>query len=223
MSGLMPANPAARLRELLTGDDVYGTTLLVWCEDTFGQEHPDWKDWHPLTLQLEIKERLGVQLPSANFSRLMAAICVLTTDYFFKSLPRFIQLANILAGDDIAPGVYDPADAVECAWAVTEALLLSPPDEDDHNPFADDIRRYIGAVLRDEGFTSAPDVLGIALDGPPAGQSDQPQCQEVKELIRDGLRELKEQIVSLPLQHGTTTELESKLGISGDTKSEVKT
>ena len=58
--------------------------------------------------------------------------------------------ANVLAGSEFDPETFDPADSAECAWAVTEALLLSPPDERDTQPvFSDEIRKYIQEMQED--------------------------------------------------------------------------
>jgi hypothetical protein len=59
--------------------------------------------------------------------------------------------------------MWDPADAEEVAWGVTEALLLYPPEDDDPEPFTDEIRSYIGAMLDREGLINPPDILRIAL------------------------------------------------------------
>jgi hypothetical protein len=42
---------------------------------------------------------------------------------------------------------------------MTEALLIQPPDDDDENPFSEDIVAYIGQVLNQEGIISPPDIL----------------------------------------------------------------
>ena len=44
---------------------------------------------------------------------------------------------------------------------ITESLLLEPHDNPE--PFCDEIRYYIGHMLKEEGFTSPPDVLRIAM------------------------------------------------------------
>jgi hypothetical protein len=124
--------------------------------------------------------------------------------------------------------VFDPADSVECAWAVTEALLLVPPDAEDPEPFSDEVRHYIGAVLREEGYVTAPDVLRIALDGDFADHvrfnfADDPEmfqgiydvqaskAAEVTDTVRENLTELLEQIQSLPLVHGDARGLVARL------------
>ena len=38
-----------------------------------------------------------------------------------------------------------------------------PPEDNDEEPFSDEIRAYIGAVLDQEGLINPPDILRIAL------------------------------------------------------------
>jgi hypothetical protein len=111
----------------------------------------------------QVRDDFDVALPRANLDRLQAAIAVVTTDRFFQSVDRFIEVANVLAGSAARPGVFDPADAVECAWAVAESFLLHPPDADEPEPFSDDVRAYVGQVLRSEGFLKPPAILRFAL------------------------------------------------------------
>jgi hypothetical protein len=229
-----PRPPLAAAADILVSPDAYATTLLVLCLDAFGHI-PDPEDpkraafwsWHPATVRQELKERFGVEVPWHNLDRIMAAVAVVTTDAFFKDEDRFVKLANILAGDGFDPSAFEPADAAECAWAVTEALLLSPPD-DDPEPFSDGVRRYIGFVLREEGYVVPPDVLRIALDADWSDQvnydwSDDPvmfgavydtqtaKKDEVEAVVREGLREMLEQIASLPLENGSAREIEERL------------
>lgn len=210
------------IHDLLTGEGSYATALLTWLLDHYG---PDVLTWHPETISLELQDDFKIRPPSFILDRIMAGICVLTTDSFYKNLPKFIQLCNVLSGDDFNPRVFDIADAGECAWGITEALLLDPPDEDDPEPFCDDIRYYLGAVLRNEGFISPPDILAIALDANWSDKikfefGDDPDMQgaiydvqkgradEIVEMIKEGLLGLRRQIFSLPLRNGKTDVLQ---------------
>lgn len=213
------------VRTLLESPDVHATTLLVWALDTYGQEC---LQWHPTTLKMEIEADYKIRLPKGNLDKLLAAIAILTTDMFFKDVARFVQLANVLAGDDFEPDEFEPADAVECAVAVTEALLLVPPDDEDPEPFSRDVRLYIGHVLRDEGFVRPPDILRIALDGDRKLQvdgdyADDPELlaeinrvqadktAEVEGAVRQMLTELLDQLQGLPLTQGSTSDLTKKI------------
>jgi hypothetical protein len=228
-------------KKMLQGSGTYATTIFVWCCDVFAREahHYDkgaeednsalaWLKWHPTVIMESVEEKVGCKLPKANFDKLMAAVSIVTDDAFFKDAAKFIQLANVLAGDDFQPDEFNPADVAECAWAVTEALLLRPPDEEDPEVFSDEVRRYIGFVLKEEGYVKAPDVLRIALEadfspevneafaGDPEMfqgiyQNQTAKTAEVEDIVRQGLTNLMGQLKALPLQEGSTAELEKRL------------
>lgn len=219
-------NQVERTRTVLTNPDVHGTTLLAWFLDQFGGKA---MEWHPLAIRAEVNHALGAVLPDLNFDRLMAAIAVMTTDLFFQDARRFTMLANILCGGPLIQDVFEPPDAVECAWAVTESLLLSPPEEHEaDNYFSPEVRAFIGGVLREEGFVSPPDVLRIASDADfkdrvtyefsddPAMfqavfQGQQSKAAEVDTAVKDGLRSLLAQLKALPFQGKTILDLEQKV------------
>jgi hypothetical protein len=128
--------------------------------DKFGTEG---LTWDPTTITLEIEDEFNVDLPQLSLDKLIVGIQILTTDRFYKSLPDFISFCNVLSGDTYRPDMWDPADAEEVAWGVTESLLIYPPEDDDDEPFTDEIRAYIGATLDREGLINPPDILRIAL------------------------------------------------------------
>lgn len=140
--------------------ETFASVLLTLFLDKFGVEA---LDWDPATITLEIEDEFDVELPQLALDKLLVAIQILTTDKFFKSLPDFVTFCNVLGGDTYRPDMWDPADAEEVAWGITEALLISPPEDDDKEPFTDEVRGYIGAVLDSEGIINAPDILRIAL------------------------------------------------------------
>lgn len=215
MSGNVGSLRRERLRTAWTDKRSYATTLLTLFIDTYGSEA---LTWDSRTIQMEIEDDFNVQLPRPALDRLMAGIALLTTDDFFKSLPDFINLCNILSGDVYDPANWNPADAGEIAWGVTEALLIYPPDEDE--PFTDEIRAYIGVMLDAEGIITPPDILRLALRGDIAAQvnadfSDDPEMfaaiyeveaektSAINALVRDSLADLAGQLEALPLQTGS--------------------
>lgn len=223
--------PSEPVKTLVTGPDAFATVLLCIAVDAFGPEclhdpaDPTRGPWHPATFRAMLAQHVGAPVPDLTLDKLMAAVVVVTTDLFFADVHRFISLANVLAGSEFSPEQFDKADAAECAWAITEALILSPPDPDEKEPFCDDVRRYVGAVLKDEGFVSPPDVLRIAIDGDDADRvrytfADDPaafaairrgqaaKAAEIETVIRDALTALATQLHSLALQNGSTAELE---------------
>lgn len=211
------------LRNHLVNEDTFGTTLLVIVIDRYGTEA---LSWAPQTIRLEIEEDFGIRLPDAVFNRLMAAISVVTSDDFYKRLPIFVYLCNSLAGADTDPDEFDPADSKECAWGMTEAMLLSPPDQDDPEPYTDEIRYYLGHILDKEGIREPPDLLRMAIQDTPDGQADYSgldatdpvmfaagfeqaadKSAEIKTMLEETLADLFQQLSVLPVKNGNTQDL----------------
>lgn len=226
MPTILP-NRKARLGGLLRSEDTYATVLVTILLDMYGT---DALQWSPDTIVMEFKDDFAVELPKANVDRLMAAVGILTTDDFYKRLPVFVQYCNILSGDEFSPHTFNPADPAECAWGIVEAMLLSPPDEDE--PFTEEIRAYIGKALDDAGVKNAPDVLGIALrdsweadfsgmslqDPAMFGaefQGAQEREQEIVATVKQNMQELIQQLSQLPLQNGRTQDLMERLQQGG--------
>lgn len=216
--------PRAYTREVLSDPNTFATTMVVALMDFYGAE---FFSWAPETIRLETEADFSFKWPDANFDRLMAGIALVTTDRFYKSLPDFIDLCNILSGASATPGVFDPADAAECAWGITEALLLGPPDDDE--PFTEEIRAYIGKVVEMEGIITPPDILRIGIVSADkkftvqTGFSDDPEMfnaiwdteasktEEINQLIKDRLTLLVHQLAALQLRNGSTEEIAKKM------------
>jgi hypothetical protein len=224
-------------RDVWTNNDSFALTLYSLFYDEYvlpyvqrqeKQEEPDEvnpMEWDPETIALEIEDDHNIELPRLVHDRLMTAIALQKTDAFYSSLPDFIAFCNVLAGTPYG-GSFDPADALEVAWGLTEALLIYPPDSDD--PFNDEIRSYIGQALDREGIMQAPDILQIALRDvdPPDIQaefSDDPtmfnaiydmeasKTDDINRAIRENLRELVGQLQALPIKHGDATKANTLL------------
>lgn len=211
-------------QDILLDEDTYATTLLVLFLDRYTNEA---LEWHPETIRMQIEADIGIELPKHSLDKLMAAIVVVTTNYFYRNLIRFIELANILAGDDFDPTVFDPADSAEMAWAVTEVLLLSPPEKNEW--FDEEIRDYVSEMLMAEGFIKLPKVLKtVASEGfeekvDLGGFEDDPemfqaiyQGQEAKSteidaLVQENMNELIAQLEALPLRNGQTDNMVRRL------------
>jgi hypothetical protein len=216
------------LQEAWTSRETFAAVLLTLFLDRFGTEA---LDWDPATITLEIEEEFDVDLSRLALDKLMVAIHLLTTDRFFKSLPDFIAFCGVLNGDFYQPTTFDPADAEDVAWGVTEAMLIAPPDETDPEPFTNEIRAYIGSVLDSEGLINAPDILRIALRKARVSPSiedfsDDPamfnavydveagKTAEINQTIKTKTQILSAQLAALQLTNGTTQQVAKLLGDS---------
>jgi hypothetical protein len=217
--------PKNLLQEAWTSKETFASVLLTMFIDKFGTEA---LQWDPATIAMEIEEEFHIELSQQSMDKLMTAIQLLTTDKFFKSLPDFINFCNILDGDTYNPEMWDPADAEEVAWGITEALLISPPDDEDEEPFSNEIRSYIGSVLDSEGIINPPDILRIALRAarvsPSVGDfSDDPEMFNAIYDVEEGKKEdinqtivmktklLAAQLAALNLENGKTQQVAEML------------
>lgn len=210
------------LKKILASDRAYATTLLTILIDHFGDEA---LKWHPTTRRMELEQTFGVDLPVINGDKLNAGIMLLTSDGFFKRESVFVQICNVLSGTPFAYADFDRADVDECAWGITEAMLLAAPEEEE--PFSDEIRGYIGKVLKDEGIKTPPDVLrlgtwdeqqdysGMSIEDPVmfSGefQMQADESKEIERILQLRLKELLAQLESLPLEDGNNKDLASRL------------
>lgn len=221
---MLTRSPQGVLAAAVANPDSFATTLLIVFLDEYGTEG---FGWEAQTIRQQLAHDLGCQVPEENLDKLMAAIAVLTTDSFFQSLPSFIALSAAIAGDAPSQGNLVLVDAQEAAWSMTEVLLWMYPLQE-KEPFCDEIRRYLGEILKAEGFLTAPDVLAIAVDdqftmGDPGPDLSDPglglalmdarreKNADVTDMIRSNLQELKEQLEVLPLKNGNAKQAVAKV------------
>lgn len=223
----MPGTAQSPNYKLVANDPhAFATTLVTCLVDAYGTEA---LEWSPQTLRTELAEDWGATWPGSNFDRLMAGIALVTSNSFYKSLPDFIELCLVLSGAPFTPTQWVPADADDCAWGVTEALLLAPPESHDDEPFTPDIRHYVGEVLRTEGIVNPPDILRIALSDVDAAarvhenfsddavmsegiwQYDAAKTEDINQLTKERLELLVEQLANLHLRNGDTGQVASKM------------
>ncbi len=220
--------PSAKpsIRDAIINPDSFATTLVICMIDTYGTE---FLSWSPQTIRMESEDDFGVEWPQANFDRLMAGMALLTTDSFYNSLPDFIDICNILSGAPATPGVFDPADAAECAWGIAEAILLCPPEEEEGDIFSDEIRAYIGKITEMEGMILPPDILRLGLrdtdhqvkvnntysDDPEMFQAiwdmEASKTEDINSLMKERLALLISQLSNLHLANGSTENVAKKM------------
>lgn len=210
--------PRAVHRALLLSEETYASVLLLLVLDSYG---PEALEWHPETIRRQVEEDFSLRLPKATLDKIMAAVTILTTNYFFKSVSRFIELCNILSGDDFQPDEFDPADATEILWGVTEAVLIYPVNDDpEDTEFSPEVRAYIGETLKAEGIASPPDVLRLGTRADATAHinmnfSDDPEMfqavwevqrskrDDLVTLVKTNLQALAEQLQLLRLNNGS--------------------
>lgn len=230
--GLQPLslNPRAAARAVLLDEGSYATTLIALVIDRYGDEclnNEDGEPWHPGMFRTQIEKDYALVLPKVSLDKIMAAVSILTTNYFFRDVNKFVAIANILSGDDFQPDEFEIADALECGWAIFEAVLLSPPEEGEV-PFSEEIQGYISQVLLNEGFVSPPPILRVGVapdfsdhvrfnfgDDPEMFSAiyevQQGKSEEITSIVRDNAVELLHQLEILPLREGNTADISKKM------------
>jgi hypothetical protein len=214
------------LKRVLLSPDSTVTLLTAVYADEFGFEA---LNWHPAAAILEAEQAAGAPLNQRQADRLLCGLSLLTSDAFYVSLPDFVFLANVLGGHPPPPGVFDVADAEECALAIAEAALLSPP-EDAAAPFAPEIVDYVAYVLRQEGLLHPPAVLdrvtgGIGqlgqslhdwADDPvmysAAASSQKERADAISTAAVGRVRDVVRQLEAFPFRSGDAAGLSSRLG-----------
>ena len=196
------------LAQLITSDDVFASTLLVIACDQFGADFINGEEgpWTPEMLRLEIKDHFGVNIPDDNLGKLMAAVGVLTTDNFFRSLPSFLFTIHGLLGDGTSWSYAEPIDLEDLAWAMMESLLLFPPRKGDL--FDTQIVAYCKTLVKREGILSPPAVLVFAKEEEAYGditpydegvmmeQAD--RTNAINEYIEEQMEQLLAQLAGIP-------------------------
>lgn len=225
MQAWSTVNRYRQLGQVIANRGSFATTLTVCMIELYGTEY---FDWHPETIRRELWDDLQITIPEVNLDKIMAIVTVMTTDSFYQNLPRFIYLCNVLSDYDFDPSVFDPATADEIAWAITEILLLDPPEDPD-NAFCDEIRYYIGEAVTSEGLVNPPDVLRLAMFSedrqldPVAEFADDPTMygafwqrqqslsEDIRQMLMARMTALLDQLERLPLVDGNTKDLVQRM------------
>ena len=225
-STLSRVAPKTVMRAMLLSEDTYATPLMLMYVDLYGTEA---LSWAPETIRRELEEDFQLKLPKYTLDKIMAGIAVVTTNYFYKDVTKFVEICNILAGDDFQPDEFEPADTGEILLGITEALLLWPPDEDaEDTEFSPEIREYIRQVMRNDGIYKPFDVLQLAFEDDVASKidadyADDPEMyaaiyamqeskqNELKVMLHENLAALTRQVELLPLKSGNTEQVVEQL------------
>lgn len=213
--------------KLWAGNDLFAFSALTLFLDMYGNEQDDDKTiqclkWTPETIEMELHDDCG-PVSAAAFERLMTAISILTTNSFFVSATDFARDCVTLSGHVNGPEGTIMPDSEDIAWGITEAILISPLEKNDDNPFNEEIVGFIHEVLNAEGILSPPDVLRIAMKGTSVRdrvnyefsddpelfaaihQTEQAKTDFINQTLRARMKSLLQQFQELPLENGNTS------------------
>lgn len=215
-----------KLKKVWLDREMFSLPLLTMFLDMYGVEG---LSWTPETIQMEIEQDIGSELPDEVYDRLMTGINILTDNSFFNSVYDFARMCVILSGHHIPANMMILPDSDDCAWGITEAILISPPEDDNQEPFSKEIIAFLGYVLDREGIITPPDVLRIAVRDSDLSEhvnynySDDPELfsgiqkfeldktNSINKMIKSNMRKLLTQLKMLPVRNGKTEQLATKL------------
>jgi hypothetical protein len=159
----------AAATQYFNGDvPTFATVLVSALLKMYGAEA---LNWDGATIQLEIKDDLDVEMPRRVYDQMMGLITAMTTDSVYKDARVFDSIVSALNRQGIVPDNIPPT-VEDVAWTVAE-LGMSDPEPVSRTPgkiWGSKIQAYVRAVLDDEGFTIAPDILSFAHTRTPAAQ-----------------------------------------------------
>lgn len=200
------------IQSVLMNEETPTTVLLVLIVDRYGLEA---LEWDPMALANQLVEDFDVSPPQITFDKLNAGVALLTTDRFYNDWEVFNSIANALNDDTVDFEILDMVTPEEAAWAITEASLLEDPDT--RPAFGEELRRFLGVMLKENGLIRPPDVLKLAdipmdPEEPDTSLSDDPvmfggwenkqaaDAEDVVNYIKDRMRALIESLDALPVK-----------------------
>lgn len=187
--------------------------------------------WNIQTIRGEIERDLKISFPNVNLHRLMAAIAITISDDFFERASVFQPLALALAGEhEHDYSTIDLPSPFELAWAVSEGVLLAQAENrgEEEHPFSEEVCAYIGEVLKEEGFIKPPRSLELAADADLSAtvsenfeespdlynavwSAHRDKADDVDAFVSEGMLELANQLVVLPLKDGDVRPLVDRI------------
>jgi len=164
----MPLNlgQKQKLRNVLTNEDAFATSLLAICLDEYGTEI---FDYEPESLWMALSETFNIKVPRINKDKLQAMLVAYTTDLPFISVEMFTNICNVLSGSEANFYKWDALTPEEIIWGIYELLLNVGIDRETGEgapEFSHEVRLYMGVVLKNAGVVDPPDILRIAEFGP---------------------------------------------------------
>ncbi len=149
-----------RYRPLFSGERPTFSTVLVGCLiDLYGIRV---LNWDGLTIQLQLKDDLDVDPPRTVYDQFMALISALNSDLVYREVAVFDEFVSAVNGNGFGTD-REPPEATDLVWAVAELQMNDPePAGHDHtDPFDLNVKRYMRAVLSDEGVLIPPRTVGF--------------------------------------------------------------
>ena len=155
----MPVKDKFRLEECFSDQGMYCSSLLLLMLDNFG---PAVLEWEPEIVQEEVERISGSKVNALTSDKLNAALSVLQSNVYHKSLPAFTTINACFSSKYATPEAFKLCTLDDILWGCTEIQLIEGPQEFKDQGFTHPIRFYTGMMLEAEGVTKPPTLLGFA-------------------------------------------------------------
>ena len=198
----------SKIIDVLNDPDSFATTLITLLIDLYGAEVLNYEQ---ATIDLDLRDDFGVELPAINRDKIEALRTVMTTDLAQNDWLVFNQICEALNNDRVFLDVLDPITPEQAAWGLVEIQLL----EEDFQ-LSEEVRRYLGAILLRSGLTRKAGILKVAIipeQEYTATPMEDPEMQTavfakeqsdldyINEYVLERTQELFKQLDAVPLQH----------------------
>lgn len=232
MTIAIPLKAAERRTALWHRRDLFATTLVVLFIDEFAEHQREVEDdehnplyWNPATIEMEIRDEHGVELPGRVLDRLLTGISLITSNNFQTSEDDFLKDCLALSGRFVTRTAFALPSAADVCWGVVEAQLLCQ-SKFEPSPA---IVELIAQILHREGILTPPANLKHILrmtdlqsqvnadwaDDPSMYESiwtrENERTSAIDQLMTSRLHGLFAQLESLPLQNGSASMLKALL------------
>jgi len=149
----------ASIGEALDDSDLSASAGLLILVDQMGTEA---MDWDPETINTELAERFHADPSRSLMDRINAALALMTTDLYYRSLEAFTTINTAFANGPVSSTEFNWNNLDDVMWGLTEARLLEGGEEFDKREFSHDISRYVGKLLADDGIGRPPKIMKFA-------------------------------------------------------------
>ena len=147
-----------KARTALESPKTMAATLYLILTNQYGD---DWLEWDPATIYMELRDDFNAEPAAEVMDRISSLLIAMNTGEFFSRFEAFSAIVHSLNTGAPSFTIFNPVEAEEIGWAVTELSLLR-----DLLPFDYSVRQYIKQALTADGYSpdDPPAVVGHVLE-----------------------------------------------------------
>jgi hypothetical protein len=152
-------------KKVLEDEKAPAIALLKIVIKNYGQEC---FSWEPPVLKAELQEDFDCEISDLQSDKIQAAITILTTDVYERSIKAFETINYLLNHQPDNLDEFNPLEAEELICGLTEAYLIRGEELD----FSPEVRVYAGQIFYDYGFHKPPTLFPKAIMQEKDGNDD---------------------------------------------------